>query len=80
MRLTKQLRQYAIAELTEILKSNPQGFRVVDLVGTRHFHGVRTLSPRQIYSCLKTIPGIRYRYASGDMYAQCFWHVEQVVQ
>lgn len=78
MRLTEVERQKAIAELTVILQAYPEGRRVVELQGTDHFHGERTLSPTQIRSCLKAIPGITQRMGgSGSAYDYIYWTIKK---
>jgi hypothetical protein len=52
MRLTKKLKEDAIAELLEILRSRPFGLPTSKLSGTPRFHGERTLSNRQIIRLL----------------------------
>jgi hypothetical protein len=71
------MRQTAIAELIHILKSNPRGIRLQDLQGTNRFHGMRTLTLRQSYHCLKSIPNVSYRCDGGSMYAHCFWFIKE---
>jgi hypothetical protein len=52
MRLTKAQTEQAKAELLDIIERTP-GIRTSELVGTKQFHGKRTLRPKQITRLLR---------------------------
>jgi hypothetical protein len=52
MRLMKAQTEQAKAELLDIIERTP-GIRTSELVGTKQFHGMRTLRPRQITRLLR---------------------------
>lgn len=53
MRLTKAQEQRATAELVEMLTANPAGLATSDMVGTKSFHGERSLSAKQVARLLR---------------------------
>lgn len=65
IRLVGKLREEATAELLEVLAHNPLGLSTSELCGTQKFHGVRTLSNRQIIRLLRE-SGAAVEYKGGQ--------------
>jgi len=76
IRLAGQLMQAAVDELTQLLKANPGGLRIIELQGTNNFHGMRTLTPSQIRACLNKIPNISFWTERFGVYARCYWFIK----
>ena len=73
-RLTAKKAAEAKAELIEILKNHPEGCSAFDLSGTPKFHGMWTLTSRQIHKLLNNEPIIGHRYIrSGRMKEYSFF-------
>jgi len=53
MRLTKETAALATQELLERIRKSP-GISTTDLLGTKHFHGMRTLSSAQVIKLLRS--------------------------
>lgn len=69
MRLTKHDEQVATAELLERLRLSPQELTTTGLIGSPRFHGVRTLSRRQVARLLRASDAVKHRYVGSG----CRW-------
>lgn len=56
MRLSQKDADTATYELLEILTNSEDGKLTSELVGTKKFHGTRTLTPKQIVKLLRGYP------------------------
>ena len=75
MRLNPIEAAKAKAELVEILRSFPAGLRTSQLMGTPRFHGMRTLSLRQVRKLLEEIPGLAKSYHGAGARTWCEWRL-----
>lgn len=73
MRLTKEVALRATDEILRMLKANPYGLPTRDLIGTPRFHGMNTLTSRQIHRLLKQHPNIIQSFEGGGAYASSWW-------
>jgi hypothetical protein len=72
MRLTQEQRTEATTELIARLRANPAGLRTSELIGSLRFHGVDTLSPRQIIGLLRASGQVNEELAGSD-YPALLW-------
>jgi hypothetical protein len=78
MRLTKISRRTAEQELLDILRNHPDGLRTSELQarGTPHFHGIRTLSSRQIIAVLRASRLVDEHVGGQGMRTYLYWQMD----
>ena len=76
MRLTKEEAAKATAEILSMLKEHPEGLPTRDLIGTPRFHGMRTLTSRQIHRLLKQQPTIIRSFEGSGNWAASWWQMK----
>lgn len=67
--------EQAKQDLIELLVENPQGLRTSQLIGTKNFHGCRTLSPRQVHRLLRSMPEVEHSYDGCGCRAPSWWRL-----
>jgi hypothetical protein len=75
MRLTKRDEELAVSELLDRLKEFPAGLPTKDLIGTRHFHGMRTLTSVQIHRLLRQQPNVKWSWRGSGYYGSSWWQL-----
>lgn len=75
MRLNKELRQKAQEELVQMLRAAPRGLPTRELLDIPGFHGVRTLTPRQIRGILKATKGVKQSWEGTGYLASAWWQL-----
>ena len=73
MRLSKQDERIATEELLGLLREHPHGLKTSELVGTRRFHGMRTLKARQVARLLRATGVVDHRYDGSGYMAASRW-------
>ena len=77
MKLTKYLARMATEELIQRLRTEPQRLTTRELIGTPQFHGMRTLSPRQIAKLLRASGGVNHRYVGCGCRWASLWTIRK---
>jgi hypothetical protein len=75
MRLTKRDRIRATEELLSLLAANPLGMTTSQLAGTPKFHGLHTLSHRQISKLLRGSDKVEHSYNGYGYMAASHWRL-----
>jgi hypothetical protein len=76
-RMTKAQEKQATEELLEILANYPNGVPTSALIGTKKFHGQRTLSSRQIIRLLRASGLVNEALAVFGKYSRIWWTLKR---
>jgi hypothetical protein len=69
-------KQEAIEELLAMLADHPEGLRTSEMVGTKKFHGVHTLTNRHIIALLRESGKIREFAGGSGNRTYSFWKLK----
>jgi len=73
MRLNKHTTRIATEELLGLLRQYPQGLTTSQLIGTPRFHGMRTLTARQVARLLRATSVVHHCYDGAGYMAASRW-------
>ena len=76
-RMTKRDEHLATQEMLERLRSFPAGLRTSQLIGTRRFHGERTLTAKQVARLLRASGEADHSYEGAGYMAASWWKLKR---
>jgi hypothetical protein len=77
MRFTKKEESFYVADVIEILTSYTAGLPTKDLLGTKHFHGSKTLTSKQVHRILNKQPEIERSWQGSGYYGSSWWKLKK---
>ncbi len=77
MRLSKQQEVLYVMDVVEILTEISPGLPTKDLLGTKHFHGSRTLTSKQVHRILGRQTNIERTWRGSGYYGSSWWKLKK---